>query len=44
MAGVEKWPGWVFVDYCHFTKEANKRIARELADYIVADGKMEIFK
>lgn len=44
MAGVERWPGWVFVDYCHFTKEANKRIARELADYIVADGKMEIFK
>lgn len=44
MSGVEKWPGWVFVDYCHFTKAANERIAAELADYIAADGKMEIFK
>ncbi len=44
MGGVSYWPGWVFVDYCHFTREANERIAGELADYIAADGKMEIFK
>ena len=44
MSGVEKWPGWVFVDYCHFTKAANERIAAGLADYIAADGKMPIFK
>jgi hypothetical protein len=44
MSGVEKWPGWVFVDYCHFTREANERIAGELFDFIVADGKMGIFK
>jgi hypothetical protein len=44
MPGVAKWPGWVFVDYCHFTKAANERIAAELADYIAMDGKMRIFK
>jgi hypothetical protein len=44
MLGVGKWPGWVFVDYCHFTKAANERIAGELADFIVSDGKMPIFK
>ena len=44
MPGVARWPGWVFVDYCHFTKAANERIAAELADYIASDGKMEIFK
>jgi hypothetical protein len=44
MWGVEKWPGWVFVDYCHFTKSANERIADELAEYIAADGKMLIFE
>lgn len=44
MSGVEKWPGWVFVDYCHFTESANERIAGELADFIVADGKIGIFK
>jgi hypothetical protein len=44
MLGVGRWPGWAFVDYCHFTKAANERIAGELADFIVADGKMQIFK
>jgi hypothetical protein len=44
MSGVEKWTGWVFVDYCHFTRATNERIAGELADYIAADGKAEIFK
>ena len=44
MPGVARWPGWVFVDYCHFTKAANERIAGELADYMASDGKMEIFK
>jgi hypothetical protein len=44
MSGMDRWPGWVFVDYCHFTKSANERIAAELADYIAADGKMRIFE
>jgi len=44
MSGVLHWPGWVFVDYCHFTKTANERIAAELADYIATDGKLPIFK
>jgi hypothetical protein len=44
MPGVANWPVWVFVDYCHFTKAANERIAAELADYIATDGKMRIFK
>ena len=44
MLGVLHWQGWVFVDYCHFTKTANERIAAEFAEYIAADGKMEIFK
>jgi hypothetical protein len=44
MSGVHRWPGWVFVDYCHFTKMANERIGAALADYIAADGKMRIFE
>ena len=44
MGGVLKWPGWTFVDYCHFTDSANRHIAGELADHIVADGKNRIFQ
>lgn len=44
MRGVRNWPGWVFVDYCHFTTSANERIAAGLADYIGSDGKLGIFK
>ena len=44
MAGMGAWQGWTFVDYCHFTAQANMKIARELADYIAADGKIRIFK
>jgi hypothetical protein len=43
MSGVHKWPGWTFVDYCHFTRTANEKIARELANFIVADGNVPIF-
>ena len=25
MSAVHAWTGWVFVDYCHFSKEANRR-------------------
>lgn len=44
MDGVLKWPGWTFVDYCHFTDSANRHIAREFADYIAEDGKLRIFR
>jgi hypothetical protein len=44
MNSVHYWPGWVFVDYCHFTKEAEERIAAEIFNYISSDGKEEIFK
>lgn len=44
MNGVNEWQGWTFVDYCHFTREANKKIAAELANFIIADGKLRIFK
>ncbi|MBN8851478.1 MAG: hypothetical protein BGO55_04140 [Sphingobacteriales bacterium 50-39] len=43
MTEVHKWPGWVFVDYCHFTSNANGRIAQALADLIEKDGKTSIF-
>jgi hypothetical protein len=43
MTSVNTWKGWTLVDYCHFTSMANRRIANELADYIVADGKIKIF-
>jgi lysophospholipase L1-like esterase len=38
MNAVHHWNGWVFVDYCHFTKEANKRIAREIFESIISNG------
>jgi hypothetical protein len=44
MDGVNDWDGWTFVDYCHFTTEANKKIASELAGFITADGRLRIFQ
>lgn len=44
MSAVQSWPGWNFVDYCHFTAAANQRIADELANFIGADGKIRIFR
>lgn len=38
MDGVHRWDGWVFVDYSHFTADANRRIAEEIARYILNDG------
>ena len=43
MSGVDHWPGWTFVDYCHFTRDANERIASELARWIQSDGNIPIF-
>ena len=44
MLSVHHWPGWVFVDYCHFSDEATGKIAAEMAQYILSDGKTTIFK
>ena len=44
MNGVLKWPGWTFVDYCHFTRAANERIAGELAGFIFAGGNVPVFR
>jgi hypothetical protein len=38
MQALDGWPEWVFVDYCHFSAEANRRIAAELARAILSDG------
>jgi hypothetical protein len=35
MKSVHFWKNWVFLDYCHFTVEANKKIAIEIGDYIL---------
>lgn len=44
MNAVESWPGWVFVDYCHFTDDANRKIAKEIYNYIISDGKVIPFR
>jgi hypothetical protein len=44
MLSVHTWTEPVFVDYCHFTDEATKKIAAEIYAYIVSDGKASIFK
>jgi hypothetical protein len=44
MNSVHYWRGWVFVDYCHFTKDAEKRIAGEIFNYITSNGRIQIFK
>ncbi len=41
MDQVHQWEEWVFVDYCHFTKQANQRIAEELKAFILS--KEEIY-
>jgi hypothetical protein len=38
MKNVSAWSGQVFVDYCHFTKEANKKIAAEISQYILSES------
>ena len=38
MEAMHQWEGWVFVDYCHFTKGANERVAQEISKFIVSDG------
>ncbi len=35
--------GWLFVDYCHFTEEANRRCADEIAKYILSEGNHQPF-
>lgn len=44
MQSVHRWKEWVFVDYCHFTEEATKKIAFEIYTYILSGGKAVIFK
>jgi len=43
MNDVHSWRGWVFVDYCHFTKDANEKIASEIAKYILSEGVYQPF-
>jgi hypothetical protein len=43
MDAVHRWKGWVFVDYCHFTKQANKKIAAEIKRYILSNGHSPVF-
>ena len=38
MKAVLQWDGWIFLDYCYFTKEANQRIAKEISKFIVSGG------
>ncbi|OGV35026.1 MAG: hypothetical protein A2020_10865 [Lentisphaerae bacterium GWF2_45_14] len=44
MNAMHSWDGWIFVDYCHFSEQANKRIAEEIASFILSGGKQDIFK
>lgn len=44
MDAVHNWDDWVFVDYCHFSKEANTKIAGEIAEFILSGGKADIFR
>ncbi len=39
MDDVHSWDGWVFVDYCHFTSESNKKISDEIMNYILNQKK-----
>jgi hypothetical protein len=38
MEKMHSWKDWLFVDYCHFTKGANERIANEIGQYILSDA------
>ena len=44
MGAIHAWDGWVFVDYCHFSKEANRRIAAGLRDAIASGGRRRPFE
>ena len=44
MDAMHGWDNWVFVDYCHFSKEANTKIAGGIADFILSGGKADIFR
>jgi len=44
MTAVHHWSGWTLVDYCHFTNDATKRIATEIARYIFSDGAQKPFQ
>ncbi len=43
MESMHGWSGQVFVDYCHFTREANKRVAEEIGRHIMSAGEYEPF-
>ena len=43
MDAVHRWKEEVFVDYCHFTVAANKKIAAEICRYIISSGKAPVF-
>lgn len=44
MTSVHHWEGWVFVDYCHFTDDATKKIAGEIFNYIISNGTRKPFQ
>ncbi|MEI6021218.1 MAG: SGNH/GDSL hydrolase family protein [Bacteroidota bacterium] len=44
MQQVHKWQHQVFVDYCHFSKDTNKKIAMEICNYIISNGKTSPFE
>jgi len=44
MQDVHSWKEWVFVDYCHFTSVANRKIANEIGKYILSKGEYKPFK
>ena len=38
MESMHNWDGWVFVDEVHLSKEANKKIAQGISEFIISDG------
>ena len=38
MDAIHNCDGWILVDYCHFTNDANKKIAEEISKYIISNG------
>jgi len=43
MYAVHDWEDWVFLDYCHFSESANRKIADEIANFILSNGKDKPF-
>lgn len=43
MTSFNTWQGWMLVDYCHFTRLANMKIADRLTEYIISGGSSLIF-